>query len=279
MKPARKTLLCSLLLLLQTCVALAQPIQSVAVPNALATIEGNSSTSDPFTSTSFRFQQVFDASQFAFLPGYAVITGIGFRVDVASTMGAAFFFAGSTIKLSTTTRAPDGLSSVFSDNVGADADTIFNGVIGLGSDYQAGANPQPFNPNNIGTTTPFYYFPQHGNLLLDIRVVGGQVLFPGSLDSQNAVGDSVSRVFAASNLAASGTADTLGLVAQFQFVAIPEPSTSALAILGAGMTMLFLRRRSDGPLRSGCKRVPQAGAMSLGRCITTLWALSKTSLT
>jgi len=47
------------------CAALAQPVQ-VVVPNGLANAEGNSSMSDPFNSTAFRFQQVFDASQFAF---------------------------------------------------------------------------------------------------------------------------------------------------------------------------------------------------------------------
>ena len=82
--------------------AVAQPTQ-VVVPNGLATVEGNSSTSEPFTSQSFRFQQVFDASQFAFLgtTNIARIDGISFRIDGASTQNVSMSFGGKE-KASTT---------------------------------------------------------------------------------------------------------------------------------------------------------------------------------
>jgi hypothetical protein len=249
-KPARKTILCSLFLLLQTWVALAQAATTaqVVVPNALANVEGNSSTSDPFTSSSFRFQQVFDASQFSFLgsTSFARIDSISFRIDGASSDNVLYSFGGASVQLSTTTKSADDLSAVFAENIGADVVTIRNGAISFGGTFQPGSNPQPFG-QVIPATTPFFYVPSRGNLLLDITAGGGLVLFPGSLDAQSTPGDSVSRVFANSEIALSGTADSLGLVTRFNLTIIPEPSTSALLILGAGMTMLFLRRKCSDP--------------------------------
>jgi hypothetical protein len=258
-KPARKTLLCSLLLLLQIWVALVQAATTahVVVPNALANVEGNSSMNDVLNSSSFRFQQVFDASQFSFLgtTSFASINNIQFRPDGASTFDVLSVFGGSAVQLSTTARSADNLSPVFADNVGANVVTIYTGGVAFGGTSQSGATPQLFG-NSIILTTPFFYSPLQGNLLLDITAGGGQVLFPGSLDAQSTLGDSVSRVFGNSETALSGTADSLGLVARFNLTIIPEPSISALLILGAGMTMLFLRRRSGGPMRSSRAGTP-----------------------
>ena len=293
MKPARRTVLCSLLLLLQIWVALAQAATTaqVVVPNALANAEGNSSTSDPFTSSSFRLQQVFDASQFSFLgsTSYARIDSISFRLDGASANQVSFFFGGGSVTLSTTQRSPDGLSSTFADNVGGNAVTVFNGAFGLGGLVQPEAMPQPFNQgaNISGNAGSFFYVPSQGNLLVDIIGRSGQVALPGAFDAQSTFGDSVSRVFANSELLTSGTVDSLGLVTRFNLTIIPEPSIAAFMIVGAGMTMLSLRRRSGDrfahpstnacsrqptsrpssrPARGGCNpRVPRAGAMICGR--------------
>src|SRR5947209_15502329 len=123
----------------------AAPLQAdeVVVPNGLNTVEGNSSTSDPFNSSSFRFQQVFDASQFSFV-GSATgrIQSISFRIDGASTHDVSYFFGGSSFVLSTTQRSPDGLSTTFADNRGPDAVTVWNGALSIGGVAQPGAIPQ-----------------------------------------------------------------------------------------------------------------------------------------
>ena len=234
-----KKLIPMLLLWSSALAALAQGV--VVVPNGFGNVEGNSSTSDPFTSSSFRLQMVIDASQFAIPAGASGrVDGIAFRVDGASTGGALYSFGGCSVTLSTTPVGADGLSAVFADNVGANPVTMYSGAGSFGSLYNPGQNPQFFG-QTIPPLSAFWYNPQQGNLLLDIRGGGGLVLFPGSLDAQAALGDSVSRVFANSSSATSGSADTLGLVTRFNFTVVPEPSIWAL--LGFGSTVLWLWRR------------------------------------
>ncbi len=218
--------------LASTLAALAQG--TVVVPNGLANVEGNSSTSAPFTSSSFRYQQVFGASQFT---SAGFINSIFFRLDGGSSDNVLYAFDGASVTLSLTPVGPDGLSSVFANNVGASPVTIYNGAVAFGGGYTPGASPQPFG-NSIIVTTPFFYNPAQGNLLLDIRGVSGTTLFPGNLDAQLTLGDSVSRVFALNNLAASGTADSLGLVTRFDMTVVPEPSTWILVLAGSATLAL-----------------------------------------
>jgi hypothetical protein len=211
------------------------------VPAGLVNVEGNTNVNDFVNSSSFRMQLVFDASQFGGLGSGPAISnsvyGIAFRIDGPSTFDAHWVFGGGSVTLSTTTRTPDGLSSVFAENVGGDAVTIYSGALSFGGAFHAGASPQPFG-DTIPALRPFYYDPARGNLLVDIRGVEGQVLFPGALDAQTVTGDGVSRVFAIGNLSSTGTPDTLGLVTRFNVAVIPEPATSLL--LGIGLVMMLL---------------------------------------
>lgn len=241
-----KTRILQSAILLCASAALAQPIQ-VVVPGSLANVEGNSSASEPFDSTSFRFQQVFDASQFSIPPGTSGrVEQISFRLDGASTEEALLYFGGSSVQLSTTQRAPDGLSDVFAENRGSDARTVWNGPIAFGGDPPpASGVPAPFDPTiptATASVTPFYYIPAQGNLLLEVTAGSGQAFLPGALDAQSVSGDSVSWVFADAAGATAGTAETLGLITRFDIAVIPEPATWCFGILGA-MLFFVLRRR------------------------------------
>ena len=207
----------------------------VVVPNGFGNVEGNSSMSDPISSSSFRYQQVFSASQFA-NPGF--INSIWFRLDGATANNPLLFFGGGSVTLSTVPVGPDGLSPVFANNVGVNAVTIFSGGFSFGGTSEPGAMPQAFH-QTFGATTPFFYNPAQGNLLMEIRGVSGQVFTPGSLDAQSVLGDSITRVFAASAFAASGTADTLGLVTRFDMTVIPEPATWSIILMGGAMLLLL----------------------------------------
>jgi len=215
------------------------------VPAGLANVEGNTNVSDFLNSSSFRMQMVFDASQFAGLGGGPGISnsvyGIAFRPDGASTFDVLYGFGGASVTLSTTLKGPDNLSPVFADNVGADAVTIYNGAISFGGGYIPDSNPQPFG-QTIPATTPFYYDPARGNLLVDIRAGSGQVLFPGALDAQFVGSDGVSRVCANTAGATAGTPDTLGLVTRFNIAVIPEPATWLIGIVGLIVLTAFRRR-------------------------------------
>jgi len=211
----------------------AQASAQFVVPGNLANVEGNSSMAEPFNSTTFRFQQVFDASQFAFVGGAtARIDSISFRIDGASTNNVILFFGGGSAVLSTTQKSPDALSATFADNPGPDAVTIWSGAFSFGGDPVPGGPPYPLIETFQGTT-PFFYVPSRGNLLLDIAAAGGRAFLPGSLDAQLTVGDSVSRVFSVDGNSSSGVSDSLGLITSFEITVIPEPRDLTLWLSGA----------------------------------------------
>lgn len=201
----------------------AQVSVAVVVPAAQATEMGDSGNQFPFNPRSvgvstIRYQQVYSASEFA--PGTYTITQIAFRTTPLDAP-----FSGTTgtlqVDLSTTSASPDHLSTTFSDNLGADTQTVFNG-------------PWEVSTTNSGVfdlvltlTTPFVYNPALGNLLLDVRNFGGgsiDVLNNSfiTLDAQSTPGDSTSRIYTAQSidgvLLTTGVPDpleSLGLVTKF----------------------------------------------------------------
>ena len=127
------------------------------------------------------------------------------------------------VDLSTTRAAPDGLSAIFADNLGADRTTVFNGQWTI-----ATTNNGMFDLT-LNFTTPFLYNPSNGNLLLDVRNFGGGTIdVPNSIfvafDAQNTAGDTTSRAYSGSLngvTLTTGIADTLGLVTRFTADVLP----------------------------------------------------------
>jgi hypothetical protein len=216
----------------------AQAQGTFVVPNAQANTEGNSSTSDPFTSSSFRFQQLYTASQFG---AGGVVTELAFRIDGGNTNSVTMFFGNSTLVLSTTTRAADSLSPIFGDNLGGDAMTVRTGPASFGGLVPAPGTTATFDAI-FSFQNGFTYNPAQGNLLIDLRGVTGQAFLPGAMDAQSATGDAVSWVYALNNLASSGTPSTLGLVTRFQVFSVPEPTTWILTLLGLAVCLIFRKR-------------------------------------
>jgi hypothetical protein len=222
--------------------ALASPpaeAASIVVPNNLATTEGNDANFLPFApSPSERYQQVYGASQFSSLIGGGFITQIIFRPD--GFVGAAFTSTLPSIRidLSTTSAAPDALSSTFASNVGANDTIVYGGLTGAPLTLSSANTGPAGGPKDfdivINLSSPFFYDPTLGNLLLDVRNFGGGMTT--FFDAENTAGDSVSRVGTLAggngNSATADLNDTLGLVTQFTFVAVPEPATLALVVVG-----------------------------------------------
>jgi len=184
----------------------------VVVPEAQEFIEGDGNNGFPFNcsifTSSMRYQQVYLAPEV----GSGTITEVRFRQDGGGSAFGATLISGVTITLSSSSNGPDTLSATFATNIGADVTTVFSGGLTLSSAASA-AVPRPFDIV-IPLQTPFYFDATAGkNLLLDVTIPTCPTTT--QFDSENPSGDSVSRVFAGSSGAASGTADSFGLVTQF----------------------------------------------------------------
>jgi hypothetical protein len=116
-------------LLLVVCAPLARA-NVIAVPNTVTTVEGNDNNFGPFLNNSVRYQQVYSASQFPSSTGPLRITQIAFRPDGSvSDPSLIIRFDSVRINLSTTSRTPSTLSTLFANNVGADDMRVFNSFV------------------------------------------------------------------------------------------------------------------------------------------------------
>lgn len=211
---------------------------------------GNSSLAGPFNpSPSSRLQQVYGHGGDGFGPistnyGY-LIEGVYFRLD-ESAGPFNETFPSVQVDLSTTSRSPDGLSTLFSENIGADQTTVF------------GPGPLHLSGTLSGFTVgfmferSFLYDPAAGNLLLDIRNFGPGNASP--LDAFAVVGDSVSTVSNGLDVnAPAGGLATHGLATMFwvDIVPVPEPSAFALLLVGLLGLSWRLHRVHRSSLTSG----------------------------
>jgi hypothetical protein len=222
-----KTLVCFTLLILLEISKVFGAAHGVIVPPDPS--PGNSSLAAPFlTSTSSRLQQVYGRDGFPPIQPTSgfLIEGIYFRVDESSSRGFDEIFPSVQVNLSTTSRGPDGLSTLFSENIGLDETTSF----GPGPLHLSGF--QPGFTVGFMFDRPYFYNPAAGNLLLDVRNYG-----PGNasiLDAFASFGDSVSIVGNENVNSPIGDIFTHGLATEFwvDIVPIPEPSTSVLLLFG-----------------------------------------------
>ena len=206
------------------------PVRADAiVPGAFAAVDGNTNNVFPFgaSTNGFRYQQVYAAAEFG--PAAIWIDAILFRPERGGVGPFVKSFAAVQLNLSTTSVAPDGLSTTFAANVGADNTMVRSGPLTLSSlDVAGPGNTRAFDIL-IPFALPFLYNPTLGNLLIDFRV-SGTTVSAKPFDAQLTAGDSVSRRYALDANALVGlSGDTLGLVTQFQTQAVnavPDMSSS-----------------------------------------------------
>jgi hypothetical protein len=221
--------------------------QALAVPNALRAVEGNSGSNLPFIlggPNTMRYQQVYDASQFSLAAGGGWIYMLTFRLDSEKNKsGFSAVVTNVEIRLSITQKQPDGLSSVFSENIGCNETVVLSNSLAMASGFAPFGQPQAWWIR-VPLSTLYWYDPAAGNLLMDVWLREGVddrtvpvVLF----DAQDTPGDSVSRVWAFSvEDAISGFADSVGLVTLFTIA--PVPSLRAyLSDLGTSTNHIVLR--------------------------------------
>jgi len=215
------------------------------VPNANATTAGNTDNRFPFLVTGgIVYEQVFAASQFS---GPLTIGEIDFRNGILVNQAFSVTIANIQISLSTVSVGPDGLSTNFASNLGADNTVVYNGSLTISSANGAGpGNTKEFDIA-IHLQTPFAYNPAAGNLLLFIDNISGVSSNVGTdyFDAVNTVGDSVSRLIGVegSPHATSGLADSLGLIAQFGAAPTAAPEPGYLVLTGLGVALIGSWRR------------------------------------
>src|ERR1051325_6816863 len=110
-------------------------VDIIIVPQGAVEGDGNSNIS-PLNSGQTRFQQVYDASIFSVYPQGVLIHSVEYRVDSLLGHGFETTVFNVQIHLSTTSKSVDGLSPVFSENVGSDDRLV--------------AGPAPFMLSNLG---------------------------------------------------------------------------------------------------------------------------------
>lgn len=236
--------------------------QNVVVPGS-ATTEGNDSTVSPLSGVSnmdvqtIRYQQVYNSSLFSSLTGPSYVTAISFRSDVS---GGPFTdtIANIQVDLSTTQAAADGLSTTFTNNVGANDKVVYSGPLTFSSSFTGPRDgPKSFDIT-VTLQTPFLFNPSQGNLLLDIHRNTLGFVTPGqlsNLDAVNSATDGVSSVYTYNSGVASPTADfssTKEVVTQFTFTPAPVPETSTTVSLGLllafGTGVVAFKRKRCRPM-------------------------------
>jgi hypothetical protein len=228
-----------LLMLLGACAAPQARGATIAVPNALATTDGNFfHDGGPVP---VRVMQIYDASQFAGLPGPILITQLNYRPDsIPDASGPRSLDV--EVFASTTSRTVAGMSGTFAENIGPDNTLVFSGTHALDTGNLAGpGNTRQFDID-WPLTTPFLYDPRAGNLVLDFQASGGG----GPLVRRDAVMGNPSVNFVAalgSPAAPTGNVLGFGFVTEFTYQLVPEPSACGLAGVAALIVFVNARRR------------------------------------
>jgi hypothetical protein len=242
---------CPTLLFLVLLPALALPVSAYSpptfsvAPNSSASTEGSTNASYPFGTTTIHYQQVYAASQF---PAGGWISEVSFRPDGTQTAGSLFFPVTLTsvkIILSTTSKAPGGLSTTFANNLGTDKVTVFNSntvPFNLSTSHCGSAGgPYAFDCR-VRLTTHFNYNPALGNLIMDVVLTNSNAA-PPNLDAVTVTSNPLSsRAYALSSTATTATTlDNKSLVTQFTFGKFGVATASTLGWIIGGGTITDVR--------------------------------------
>jgi len=191
---------------------------------------------------SLRLQVVYGATHFP--AGPQTITELRFRRDISEPPFSSAT-AAATVKLSTTTGTPGGLSATFANNPGPDETTVFSGNWTYSSTSPTpNGTVRPFDIV-LPLTTPFTYDPAAGNLLFDIRITSNSSF--NWTDGVSGGQHQVSRVVSLNANALTGdanelTGDVIQLVLadeesrilNIDFTANGAPVKSGVAAVGNG---------------------------------------------
>jgi hypothetical protein len=221
---------------------------------------------------SMRYQQVYSSNLFEGLdPSLVYLTSLTFFLESQLYPGSGFgwLVKNMQINLSTTPKGPSDLSTIFSQNVGAD-DTI---VLGPRTNGFSGSTPD--GPMTVYLDRPFRYNPAHGNILMDVRITDqtGPFLYDmffADLAAFNSPTGLVSRVWS-TNVTASAAdgVDGTGLTTVFQFDGIPSLRSAFLPVAyGSGISNVIHIKWPSQPSIFQLQRADQAALNQVWQSVT-----------
>jgi hypothetical protein len=235
----RRVLFALAVVLTFSSIASATPF-TLVVPNANANTVG---VPNGGVNGNTRFQEVLGSGQFF---GPILITDFYVRA-YAGAGPVDFSYPSFSITMSTTQAYPNTNgghllpSTTFADNVGPDATVVFNTPFTVHVPGCAGPAPCAFD---IGAhlSTPFFYDPSLGRLLLDFRISPAFGTFDGQVDLAQFAGftGSVATLQANGPNPTTGTLESSGIIVELQGQTVPEPAT--LTLLGTGLAAAATRR-------------------------------------
>jgi len=217
----------------------------VVVPGGFSGTEANSSDNAPLGAAEQHFQQVFSAALLTNLTAGDIINGIAFRVEGNESALPAQTVTTYDISMSASLNAPGSLSPVFADNRGADFLNVRSGPLTLNAgDFSGGTSPNTLGW--ISFSSPYLY--TGGDLLVEIAYQGFSIgrdadaAYPYNASlAQTAFGNGYSSTTADAGLYAEAL--VMGFSVE-TFSIVPEPSASAMFVVGGLLICAHLCKRS-----------------------------------
>jgi len=269
--------------------AIAAPIAEAQVvhPNQYELSEGAGHNLYPFAygAGAGRYQQTYDKTQF---PNPMLITEMAFRYkgDLSYVGGPCDL----KLSLAYCANAWNAVSTTFDQNIGAELTTVFDGIWVIPAFSGDPAVPNPFTARLV-LTTPFFYHPSGGDLLMDVRIRSSVSSSGGAfVRSDFTVG--CNRIYANTGdpNATTGGADGIGLITEFTEGSISiygsgcagsggiTPTLTMAGIPGLGQQVLMLLENGLGgapsltfisageanqPIGGGCSLLVQFPAIAI----------------
>lgn len=178
---------------------------------------------DPFETNQLgtrRFQVIYRANQF---PRAGNITSIAYRVE-SSTSNTGSITYDIRFNLAYSANNVGSASTTFASNIGSGLTTCFDGTVTLSA--TGTLNPNPFDLH-FDFTTPFFYNPANGPLLVEMLNRTSPAIGGPSSDNNNFSDFTgpYQRIYANPYTATTGDTDAISAapVTQFQLLPGPDP--------------------------------------------------------
>jgi hypothetical protein len=209
----------------------------LVAPNANTSTKGNAAQLILFgeSGNESTFQWDLRGSQLTAMVG-DTITALGFRLNAGSSSFGPSTISTFDLELSSSNNPIGSLSTTFANNIGANAVTVYNSPLILGS-LTGGSGPNPFFLINF--TTPFAY--TGGDLLMTL-LTSSESSF--AVDA-NSYGDGLADTVSNWNIGGLRAESYTYPITEFQFTAgatTPEPAS--IALVAGGLIAIGARRRN-----------------------------------